>query len=371
MHLLHQRGPLHDLPDTPEAYDAVLADVTEQALARLTPAGSLEHPDCLDDIGDTSLGITSLLALAWRRTKDPRLPEAVHRSLAFHLRERVYRDDNPGYPNLRIRDSGFPYARYVLEAGAHPIGDWPSTVWALLQAVDVLDAADGLVDDDRRAELLEVARGYWRWLTEATFFNPQEAGNQAIGCVVGGLMLARHLPPEEAQSVGSRAIGLYVDEIRARRVRDRGALLPPSTAVPTTTTTARSPCPSSPRPTGSAARRSSPRTATRSPATSTPASRAAASTTAAPATANSTPASSRSSACATSAPASAPTWAATGATPAGAGTRSSRTAESTATSRGCWSGRSRTPHAGTAHRHPPRLATNSARARPRWPSTTG
>ncbi len=120
MHLLHQRGPLHDLPDTPEAYDAVLADVTEQALARLTPAGSLEHPDCLDDIGDTSLGITSLLALAWRRTKDPRLPEAVHRSLAFHLRERVYRDDNPGYPNLRIRDSGFPYARYVLEAGAHP-----------------------------------------------------------------------------------------------------------------------------------------------------------------------------------------------------------------------------------------------------------
>ncbi|MFE9997077.1 hypothetical protein [Streptomyces avermitilis] len=227
MHLLHQRGPLHDLPDTPEAYDAVLADVTEQALARLTPTGSLEHPDCLDDIGDTSLGITSLLALAWRRTKDPRLPEAVHRSLAFHLRERVYRDDNPGYPNLRIRDSGFPYARYVLEAGAHPIGDWPSTVWALLQAVDVLDAADGLVDDDRRAELLEVARGYWRWLTEATFFNPQEAGNQAIGCVVGGLMLARHLPPEEAQSVGSRAVGLYVDEIRARRVRDRGALLPP------------------------------------------------------------------------------------------------------------------------------------------------
>ncbi|MET7854527.1 hypothetical protein ABZT48_41635 [Streptomyces avermitilis] len=227
MHLLHQRGPLHDLPDTPEAYDAVLADVTEQALARLTPAGSLEHPDCLDDIGDTSLGITSLLALAWRRTKDPRLPEAVHRSLAFHLRERVYRDDNPGYPNLRIRDSGFPYARYVLEAGAHPIGDWPSTVWALLQAVNVLDAADGLVDDDQRAELLEVARGYWRWLTEATFFNPQEAGNQAIGCVVGGLMLARHLPPEEGRPVGSRAIGLYADEIRARRVRDRGALLPP------------------------------------------------------------------------------------------------------------------------------------------------
>ncbi|MEU5075505.1 hypothetical protein AB0G76_28700 [Streptomyces asoensis] len=232
MHLFHQRGPLHDLPDTPEAYDAVLADVVEQALARLTPEGSLEHPDCTDDIGDTSLGITSLLALAWQRGKDPRLPEAVGRSLAFHLRERVYRDDNPGYPNLRARGRALPYARYVLAAGAHPVGDWPSTVWALLQAVnllDVLDTPDGrdLAGDEQRAELLEVARGYWTWLTEATFFNPQEAGNQAIGCVVGGLMLARRLPPEEGGRVRARALALYSEEIRAHRVRDRGALLPP------------------------------------------------------------------------------------------------------------------------------------------------
>ncbi|MFJ8469758.1 hypothetical protein [Streptomyces swartbergensis] len=227
MHLPHQRGPLHDLPDTTEAYDAVLADVTEQALARMTPEGNLEHPDCVDDIGDTSLGVTSLLALAWQRTKDPRLPEAVRRSLAFHLSERVYTEDNPGYPNLKARDSGLPYARYTLAAGAHPIGDWPSTVWALLQAVNVLDAADGLVDDAQRARLVEVAHGYWRWLTEVTFFNPQEAGNQAIGCVVGGLMLARHLPPPDGDSVRRRAMGLYEDEIRAHRVRDRGALLPP------------------------------------------------------------------------------------------------------------------------------------------------
>jgi hypothetical protein len=227
LHLPRQLGPLHDLPDTPEAYDAVLADVTEVALARLTPEGNLEHPDCDDDIGDTSLGITSLLAFAWQRTKDDRLPEAVRRSLAFHLRERVYVDDNPGYPNLKVRNSGLPYARYTLLAGAHPIGDWPSTVWALLQAVNLLDAADGLVDDAQRAELLDVAHGYWRWLTEATFFNPQEAGNQAIGCVVGGLMLARHLPPEEGESVRARAIELYVEKIRDHRVADRGALLPP------------------------------------------------------------------------------------------------------------------------------------------------
>ncbi|MGW5656753.1 hypothetical protein [Streptomyces humi] len=227
MHLPRQLGPLHDLPDTPEAYDAVLADVTEQALARLTAEGSLEHPDADDDIGDTSLGVTSLLALAWQRTRDPRLPAAVHRSLGFHLRERVYTEDNPGYPNLTVRDSGLPYARYVLAAGAHPIGDWPSTVWALLQAVDILDLSDGLVDDGQRTELLELARGYWRWLTEATFFNPQEAGNQAIGCVVGGLMLARHLPPADGEAVRERALALYTEKIRAHRVLDRGALLPP------------------------------------------------------------------------------------------------------------------------------------------------
>ncbi|AOR30232.1 hypothetical protein BFF78_03390 [Streptomyces fodineus] len=227
MHLPYQRAPLHDLPDTPRAYDAVLADVTEQALARITPEGSLEHPGAHHDIGDTSLGITSLLALAWQRGKDPRLPEAVRRSLAFHLRERRYTEDNPGYPNLRITNSGLPYARYVLEAGAHPVGDWPSTVWALLQAVNILDAADGLLEDEQRAELRQMAHGYWRRLTEATFFNPQAAGNQAIGCVVGGLMLARHLPAEHAAPVRARALALYTDEIRAHRVRDRGALLPP------------------------------------------------------------------------------------------------------------------------------------------------
>ncbi|CAM5269312.1 hypothetical protein [Streptomyces coeruleorubidus] len=71
MHLPHQRGPLHDLPDTPEAYDAVLADVTEQALARMTPEGNLEHPDCVDDIGDTSEQAAFALALDPRGYGNP------------------------------------------------------------------------------------------------------------------------------------------------------------------------------------------------------------------------------------------------------------------------------------------------------------
>jgi hypothetical protein len=43
---------------------------------------------------------------------------------------------------------------------------------------------------------------------------PREAGNQAIGCVVGELMLARHLPPEEAEPVFAEdgdALARYLD----------------------------------------------------------------------------------------------------------------------------------------------------------------
>ncbi|OAH16187.1 hypothetical protein [Streptomyces jeddahensis] len=226
MLLPHQRTSLHDLPDSPEAYDAVLARVAAEALDRITPDGNLERPGCTDDIGDTSLGISSLLALAWRRTGDDRLPEAVSRSVDFHLRERVFRADNPGYPNLRLRNSGAPYARYVLGDGEHPIGDWPSTVWALLQAVNLLDIGQDLLSGEQLGALTELACGYWRWLTEVTFFNPQDATNQAIGCVVGGLMLARHLPRAEAEGVRETAMRLYTEEIRSRRLPDRGALLP-------------------------------------------------------------------------------------------------------------------------------------------------
>jgi hypothetical protein len=66
--LTYQRGALHDLPDDPAAYDAVLERIAAQALDRITADGNLERPGCGDDIGDTSLGITSLPALAWQRS---------------------------------------------------------------------------------------------------------------------------------------------------------------------------------------------------------------------------------------------------------------------------------------------------------------
>lgn len=44
----------------------------------------------------------------------------MRRSTDFHLRERVYTDDNPGYPNLRVRNSGFLYARCTAGSGRPP-----------------------------------------------------------------------------------------------------------------------------------------------------------------------------------------------------------------------------------------------------------
>ncbi|HEX8864778.1 MAG TPA: hypothetical protein VF821_03890, partial [Lentzea sp.] len=178
-----------------------------------------------DDVGDMALGVVSLLCLAWHRGdwRDADLVESVRRGLDFVLAERVYRTDNPGEPFLLVRDSGLPYARYVLEAGEHPFGDWPSTVWALLHAVTVLEFGREVITSAQWTTLAEVATGFWRWLTEVSMFNPQQTANQAIGAVVAGLTLGRLV---DEQSIVDTAMFLYHSEIRTRRVVDRELRLP-------------------------------------------------------------------------------------------------------------------------------------------------
>ncbi|WP_443061234.1 hypothetical protein [Streptomyces sp. NBC_00391] len=56
MHLTHQRGPLHDLPDTLEAYDAVLAAVTEEALALPYLSDDGDRPRRIPDAEVASAG---------------------------------------------------------------------------------------------------------------------------------------------------------------------------------------------------------------------------------------------------------------------------------------------------------------------------
>lgn len=233
--LPHRHRSLQDVPRSPADHDRVLRRVVASALAAQGPGGSLELDPQREDVGDTSLGVTSLIALACRREvfagngERQEACRAAARSLEFFLRHRVFRRDNPGYPFYRIRDSGLPYARYMVADGRHPFGDWPSTVWALLSAVNVLRLGPGVLPEAGLAELLGVAEGYWTWLTEATFFNSQDTANQALGAVVGGLMLAEQVHaagrPDRAVELRADALDRY-EALRRQWIPDRGAAIP-------------------------------------------------------------------------------------------------------------------------------------------------
>lgn len=225
-----QHASVHDLPDDRAHLDTVLADAVRLALAVQQADGNFEDPGADDDIGDMGLGVVSLLCLAGRQARSADLVRALRRGVDFFFGHRVFREDNPGEPFYRIRNSGLPYARYMPGAGEHPFGDWPSTVWAMLHAVNILELGEGLLTAAQYAELTELALGYWRWLTEASLFNPQQTGNQAIGAIVAGLMLGRHLGAvarvKEGKQVTAAAMRLYTDVIRPSRVTDRGFALP-------------------------------------------------------------------------------------------------------------------------------------------------
>ena len=232
VYLPSQHAAVHDLPVDADSLRTVLDGAVAAAMLHQQPDGNFEDPAADDDIGDMSLGVTSLLCLAWHRgdRRDAALVHAVRRSMDYFLAHRVFRTDNPGEPFLRIRNSGEPYARYVPATGEHPFGDWPSTVWAMLHAVNVLELGHGLLTEAQYAELTGTAVGYWRWLTQVSLFNPQQTANQAIGAVAGGLMLGRHLRSvhraEEGERIAGEAMALYAEVIRPARVPDRGFLLP-------------------------------------------------------------------------------------------------------------------------------------------------
>jgi hypothetical protein len=228
VHLPSQHASMHDLPDDDDTLHTVLTEAVAAAVALQRPDGNLEDPAADDDIGDMTLGVVSLFCLAWHREdrRDAELVDAARRGVDFFLAHRVFRTDNPGEPFLRLRDSGLPYVRYLPVAGSHPFGDWPSTVWALLHAVNILDLGRSVLTERQYASLTELAVGFWRWLTEASLFNPQQTANQAIGAVVGGLTLGRHLRSPAGRRIVAEAMSLYHNEIRGARLVDRGLRLP-------------------------------------------------------------------------------------------------------------------------------------------------
>lgn len=218
---------LHDIPAD---YDRVLAAAIDRVLANQSPAGSFEVPGQVYDIGDNSLGVSSLVAFAWQRSdrKETRLVEPFRRSIDWFLANRVYREDNPGYERWqRLANSGEAYAPYQVEDPAvSAFGDWPTTAWALLQAGNVLKYGDDLLTDEQRDALFALAESYWVWLTTVSEFNIQDADNQAIGAVVGLLevsnQLRRYDRTADADRLRADAMRVYLDVLRPHRETDRG-----------------------------------------------------------------------------------------------------------------------------------------------------
>ncbi|MCF2437204.1 hypothetical protein LV779_36610 [Streptomyces thinghirensis] len=234
MHLPHQHGQLHHLPDDPAAYDAVLADVTENGTVPDHPRGqprapgrtrrhrrhhTRHHPHC-----SPSPGIAP-------RIRACRKPCAA--ALAFHPRSRVVPSPRtthglpePDGPRLPV----LPCARATcFRPGAHPVGDWPSTVWALLSGGERSSTRPtGSSARSEYRELLSVAGGYWRWLARPRCFNPQDAANP------GHRLRGRRTDARPSPSArGRRPTGQARHAaVRRRdpgppRTGTRGALLPP------------------------------------------------------------------------------------------------------------------------------------------------
>ncbi|WP_163506307.1 hypothetical protein [Fodinicola acaciae] len=212
-------APIAESPNSADELDRLLIDHLRLAIERQSVDGSFDVDGRELDVGDNTLGVVSLLAYGWHRFGDQSYVEPARRGLAFHLARRVFRTDNPGTPYLRVGGSGEAHARYTLTPGRIPGGDWPTTVWALLHVVNVLRFGDGLATAAEREALVDLGRSYWRWCTEITAFDPQDASNQAIACVIAGHQLGALTDDAEMKRAAKE---LYATKIRPTRATDRG-----------------------------------------------------------------------------------------------------------------------------------------------------
>jgi hypothetical protein len=218
---------LQNIPGGSAAYGSVLKNAVQLALANQSAAGSFEVQGKTTDLGDNSLGVSSLVALYHAQTGDASVVAAFQKSVDWYLENRVYTQDNPGDPWIKTANSGQPYAAYepyTLAAGG--TGDWPTTVWALLDVGDVLQYGDGLLRPDQQSALISLGLGYWNWLTQVSEFNPQDADNQGIAAVDGALGLAAQLKrlgqPAAAQQLSQQAMTVFDTLVQPLRETDRG-----------------------------------------------------------------------------------------------------------------------------------------------------
>ncbi|NEW05012.1 hypothetical protein GK047_03130 [Paenibacillus sp. SYP-B3998] len=165
------------------------------------------------DMTDNTIGGAALLTYWWNQNgkSDADVQKAAQKAIDFYINKRTYTIDNPDTTYLRTLNSGGYYNRFYIDGESDAIGDYPTTAWALNSIGQILKygAESGqpqLLTAQQKTTLEAIARSLWRWLTRTSIYNPQNADNQAIGTVVGGLTLGKVLNDTALQN---EAIAYY------------------------------------------------------------------------------------------------------------------------------------------------------------------
>ncbi len=234
---------LEDIPSTASAYQSALNGAVTLAIANQQSGGSFEVAGKINDVGDNSLGVSSLLALEFQQSSgtNTSLVTPFLNSISWFLANRVYTTDDVGDLNfLAVKNSGKPYAKYTPSVTAtvpdkNENGDWPTTDWALLDVGNILQYGDGLLTAADRTSLINLGLGYWSWLTSSAKFDPQGADNQAIASVLGALQLSAQMKrlgmTTQAATLSTAAMKVYTAQIQPLEETDRGYTFYPEHAA--------------------------------------------------------------------------------------------------------------------------------------------
>ncbi|MGO4182006.1 hypothetical protein AB4Z17_12555 [Paenibacillus sp. TAF43_2] len=159
------------------------------------------------DMTDNTIGGAALLTYWWNQNgkADADVQKAAQKAIDFYINKRTYTIDNPDKTYLNIVNSGEYYNRFYIDGEGDAIGDYPTTAWALNSIGQILKygaeiGQPQLITNEQKTKLEAIARSLWRWLTRVSVYNPQNADNQAIGAVVGGLTLGIALADSTLQA---------------------------------------------------------------------------------------------------------------------------------------------------------------------------
>jgi hypothetical protein len=146
------------------------------------------------EAGNSQWGAVALLAYWWNRNgqTDAVVADAARRGLAFAITNRHWTDDPSDTQYLRLIGSGYANTRYFLNNNK-PIGNYPSTAWALLYKTMILRWGSGLLSPTEFSTLEGQARSNWLWISRASKYNPQNTANQTMGAILGVYMLGSTL----------------------------------------------------------------------------------------------------------------------------------------------------------------------------------